>query len=115
MTEQFPGYVVHESITDAGWYDFSHGVEDIASAMARAIRVANVLKAQANSQQRIALVIHGTFADALIKALLNLLPNHELYFLMYNTGITRIDFRRDGKIVPRYTNRVEHLAADEVS
>ena len=115
MMEQFPGYVLQESITEKGWYDFSHGVEDIAGAMARAIRVANVLKSQANSRQRIALVIHGTFADALLKALMNLLPSHELYFLMYNTGITRIDFRSDGKMVPRYMNRVEHLAPDEVS
>ena len=115
INEQFPGYILHDSITEAGWYDFSHGVEDIASAMARAIRVANVLRAQANSQQRIGLIIHGTFADALIKALLNMLPNHEVYFLMYNTAITRIDFRRDGKTVPRFMNRVEHLAPDEVS
>jgi 2,3-bisphosphoglycerate-dependent phosphoglycerate mutase len=115
MLEQFPGYVLHDSITEAGWYDYSHGVEDIAGAMARAIRVASVLKSQANSQQRIGLVIHGTFADALLKALLNILPNHEIYFLMYNTGITRIDFRRDGKTVPRYMNRVAHLSADEIS
>ncbi len=115
MMEQFPGYVLHDSITDAGWYDYSRGVEDLASAMARAIRVAGVLKSQANSQQRIAIVIHGTFADALIKALMNALPNHEMYFLMYNTGITRIDFRRDGRMVPRYMNRVAHLLPDEVS
>lgn len=115
MMEQFPGYVLQDSITEAGWYDFSHGVEDIASAMARAIRVASVLKSQARSQQRIAIVVHGTFIDALVKALLNILPNHDTYFLMYNTGITRIDFRSDGRTVPRFMNRVAHLAADEVS
>jgi len=115
MLEQFPGYVLPETITDAGWYDYSHGVEDIGGAMARAIRVAASLKARANSQERIALVIHGTFADALVKALLNMLPNHDVYFLMYNTGITRIDFRRDGRTVPRFMNRVAHLAPDEVS
>jgi len=115
MLEQFPGYVLHDSITEAGWYDFSHGVEDIGGAMARAIRVASVLKAQANTQQRIAIVIHGTFADALIKALMNLLPSHDVYFLMYNTGITRIDFRSDGRTVPRYMNRVAHLTPDEIS
>lgn len=115
MLERFPGYKLPDTITDKGWYDFSRGVEDIATAMGRAIRVAAQLKAQAASDQRIALVIHGTFADALIKALLNLLPNHEVYFAMYNTGITRIDFRRDGKVVPRFFNRTVHLAPDEVS
>ncbi len=115
MLEQFPGYVVPETIADEGWYDFSHGVEDISSAMARAIRVASVLKSQSNSLQRIAIVIHGTFADALVKALMNILPNHDLYFLMYNTGISRIDFRRDGRMVPRFMNRVEHLLPEEVS
>ncbi|MCA0458183.1 MAG: histidine phosphatase family protein [Chloroflexi bacterium] len=115
ITEQFPGYVVPSVITDAGWYDFSRGVEDIASAMARAIRVAATLKQHAMSDQRIALVIHGTFADALLKSILNMLPNHEVYFAMYNTGITRIDFRRDGKIVPRFFNRTLHLAPEDVS
>ncbi len=115
ISEQFPGYVIPDTITDAGWYDFSRGVEDIGGAMARAIRVAGVLKMQANSQQRIALVIHGTFADALIKALMNILPNPDIYFSMYNTGITRIDFRKDGRMVPRFMNRVTHLAPDEVS
>lgn len=115
MMQQFPGYVLSDKITEAGWYDPSRGVEDIASAMARAIRVASVLKAQATTHHHIALVIHGTFADALIKALLNMLPNHETYFLMYNTGITRIDFRRDGKTVPRFMNRVDHLTPEDIS
>lgn len=115
MMAQFPGYKLPPSITEDGWYDYSRGVEDIGSAMARAIRVAGVLKSQSNSDQRIAIVIHGTFADALVKAILNMLPNPDVYHLMYNTAITRIDFRRDGKIIPRYANRVLHLAPDEIS
>lgn len=115
MLQQFPGYIVPETISDAGWYDYSKGVEDIAGAMSRAIRVAAALRMQAHSPERIGLVVHGTFAAVLIKALLNILPNHDVYFLMYNTGITRIDFRQDGKIVPRYMNRVAHLAPDEIS
>ncbi len=112
---QFPGYQLPDSIKETGWYDHSRGVEDIGSAMGRAIRVAAVLKAQSNSAQRIALVIHGTFADALIKTFLNMLPNHDVYFAMYNTGITRIDFRKDGKIVPRFFNRTAHLEPNEIS
>ncbi|MBI1277621.1 MAG: hypothetical protein GC179_05800 [Anaerolineaceae bacterium] len=115
MLEQFPGFILPDSIKEEGWYDFSRGVEDIAGAMARAIRVAAVIKSQSNSQQRIALVIHGAFADALVKALMNMLPNHEIYFSMYNTGITRLDWRRDGKMIPRYMNRVAHLLPEEMS
>lgn len=115
MMTRFPGYRLPPSVTEQGWYDYSRGVEDIGSAMARAIRVAHTLKAQANTDQRIALVIHGTFTDLLIKALLNMLPNHDVYFLSYNTAITRIDFRRDGKVIPRYMNRVLHLTQDEIS
>jgi broad specificity phosphatase PhoE len=115
ILEQFPGYVLPETITDEGWYDFSRGVEDVGGSMARAIRVAGVLRSQANSKQRIALVIHGAFADALVKALMNMLPNHNIYFKMYNTGITCFEFRSDGRFLPLYMNRVAHLLPEEIS
>lgn len=115
IAAQFPDYDLPPQITEHGWWNPEHGYEDIAACQARAIRVAAALRLQANSAQRIALVSHGTFADCLIKALLNLLPGEELRFFHYNTAITRIDFRADGKTVVRYTNRVDHLTPELMS
>lgn len=112
MQAAFPSYVLPPSITEQGWYDVRHGIEDIQGCMARALRVAAALRDQSNSDQRIALVTHGTFAGCLLKAIFNLLPADELRFLLYNTAITRLDFRSDGRIALRYANRVDHLTPE---
>jgi broad specificity phosphatase PhoE len=111
----FPHYIIPPAITEQGWWKPDAGMEDIAACQARAIRVATALRLQSSSTQRIALVTHGTFADNLIKALLNLLPGNDLRFFHYNTAISRIDFRQDGRTVVRYLNRVDHLAPELVS
>lgn len=115
IQEAFPTYQLPDSITEKGWWNPADGYEDISDCQARAIRVAKTLRLQAHSAQRIALVTHGTFADCLIKALLNLLPGDDLRFYHYNTAITRVDFRVDGITVLRYTNRVEHLSPELMS
>jgi 2,3-bisphosphoglycerate-dependent phosphoglycerate mutase/probable phosphoglycerate mutase len=115
MQAAFPNFVLGADVTALGWYDPDGGAEDIAACQARAIRVASALWEKASTNERIALVTHGTFSDCLIKALLNLLPGHEVHFNHYNTAISRVDFREDGKTVLRYTNRINHLKADLTS
>lgn len=112
---QFAGFHLPASITDEGWYNPAQKAEDIGGCMARAVRVANMLRAQAAFSECIALVTHGTFTDTLLKALFNLLPNHSLRFSHYNTAITRLDFQADGLVKLRYLNRVAHLPPDMVS
>lgn len=115
MQETFPNYILGDDVTDLGWYDPDGGAEDIAGCQARAIRVAKTLREQVTTNERIALVTHGTFSDCLIKALLNLLPGHDVHFNHYNTAISRVDFREGGKTVLRYTNRVNHLKPELIS
>jgi 2,3-bisphosphoglycerate-dependent phosphoglycerate mutase len=109
MQAAFPGCILPPSITEQGWYDVRQGVEDIHGCMARALRVAAALRDQAATDERIALITHGTFAGCLLKAFFNLLPADELRFLLYNTAITRLDFYSDGRVALRYANRVDHL------
>lgn len=111
----FPNYLLPDHISEQGWWNPANGYEDLAACKARAMRVSANLRLQAGSAQRIGLVTHGTFADALVKAFLNLLPGDELRFFHYNTAITRIDFRNDGKTILRYLNRIEHLTPELMS
>jgi 2,3-bisphosphoglycerate-dependent phosphoglycerate mutase len=123
IQEQFAGYVLPAGLTAAGWWDVARGAEEYYTALGRAVKVAGELRRRARElaaapdapPQRIALVSHGTFIDALIKALLNLLPSRQMFFLMYNTGITRIDFVDNDRLVLRYVNRVTHLPPDMIS
>lgn len=112
---QFPGFVLDDSLTDTGWW--TSGMEDITTAYGRAVRVAEQLHIMAADQpgERVAIVSHGTFIDALIKALFNQLPGRRLWYAHYNTAITRIDFRPSGRLLVRYINRVDHLTLDQVT
>ncbi|MGJ3238847.1 MAG: histidine phosphatase family protein [Anaerolineae bacterium] len=114
---RYPRYHLPETVTEKGWWDINHGRERPEQFMARAIKVAIALRKRAHTDERVALVAHAAFLDALIKALLNQLPTHPntLFYNHYNTGITRIDFAESRystspeHIRIHYLNRVDHL------
>lgn len=117
MQARFANYILPDAITETGWWQHETGRETPAQFLSRALRVALMLKERARSDEHIALVVHGAFMDAVLKALLNLLPAHpeQLFFGHYNTGITRVDFNvRNGHdhIALHYINRVDHLPDD---
>jgi broad specificity phosphatase PhoE len=115
----FPEYELPETITEAGWW--TAGYEDMPGCHARAIRVARDLRHRAQEERvaevesRIAIMSHGTFVDSLIKALFNQLPERQIFYHHYNTGITRLDFMPNGSLFLRYLNRVQHLPPDLIS
>jgi 2,3-bisphosphoglycerate-dependent phosphoglycerate mutase len=115
IESEFPGYVMTDDITDTGWW--TGKMEDITTAYGRATKVAMQLRKEAKESpnDRIAIVSHGTFVDALIKALFNQLPSRQMYYAHFNTAMTRIDFNPDGYLHFRYLNRVHHLTAEMVT
>jgi len=115
IAEQFAGYQLPEAITPEGWW--YGGYEEMDSCYARAGRVADMLRqwAPGMGDDRVALVSHGTFLDALIKALLGHDFASQLYYTHYNTAISRIDFTPKGFLLLRYLNRTEHLTPDLIS
>lgn len=113
---EFPNSILPAGITEAGWW--TGGFEDWPGCHARAIRVAHQLHQmakKADPHETLAMVSHGGFLDALIKALCHMLPNQTVFFHHYNTAITHIDFRANGSLHIRYLNRVPHLEAELVS
>lgn len=111
----FPGYVLPDTITDEGWWNPARGSETMPEAMARAVQVSIDLRQRAETNERIIMVTHGTFLDALIKALFAQLPSRAMFYLHYNTAITRIDFVERERLLLRYSNRTAHLPVDKVS
>lgn len=110
---EFPGYVLPDEITETGWYNAALKQEHYTLAAARAMRVAHNLRQRATSEgskdDKIAIVAHGTLIDLLLKALLHRLPGDTFFHWHYNTGVTRLDFLDDGRMLVRYINRVTHL------
>ncbi len=109
----FPDYVLPETITEEGWW--TGGQEDWPGCHGRALKVVAELARLAESDERIGLVSHGGFIDALLKALLNQLPSRHFYYSHFNTAITRIDFLADGILKFRYLNRIGHLPPELIS
>lgn len=109
MITLFPGYQLPTAITEQGWWP--GGYEEMEGCYQRAQRVAAQLRDWAPTMptERIALVAHGTFIDALIKAILGQDFASQLYYSHYNTAITRLDFTPRGFLLLRYLNRTEHL------
>jgi 2,3-bisphosphoglycerate-dependent phosphoglycerate mutase len=107
MQAEFPGYILPDGVTEAGWW--SGGYEDQPACDGRAIRVVEKLRTWADTDERIALVSHAGFLDALLKALYHMLPSRGLFYYHHNTAISRIDLHGDDDLVTRYLNRVDHL------
>lgn len=117
ITAQFEGYVLPDEITEDGWWNVEQGRETAAQFLSRALRVTLSLKERTHNEETIALIVHGAFIDAVLKAFLNQLPSHpeQLFYGHYNTGITRIDFNeRNGRdhMSIHYMNRVDHIPTD---
>ncbi|MCB0156119.1 MAG: histidine phosphatase family protein [Anaerolineae bacterium] len=113
ILERFPDYRLPDEITAEGWWH--KGYEDWPECHGRAIRVARRLFEWADSDERIGLVTHGGFVDALLKALLSQLPSPRFFYHHNNTAITRIDFREDGRLGLRFLNRVDHLPPELIT
>ncbi len=116
---EFPHVILPDTVTEAGWWDVRAGQEDWPACQGRAIRVAYQLREWAASSDRagdcLAMVSHGGFMDALIKALVYQLPAGRVVYHHFNTAITRIDFVSEERLDIRYVNRIPHLSQELVS
>ena len=110
-----PNSLIPDIIADAGWWNPARGSETMPEAISRAVKVAAALRRRADADERIIILTHGTFIDTLIKALFAQLPSRALFYLHYNTAITRIDFVERERLLVRYLNRVAHLPPDKIS
>ena len=119
IKRDFPEYKLPDNVTESGWWDPAAGKEDIQLCFARAMRVAQTLRAWSQQEDRvkdqIALVTHGTFIDSLIKAIIGRLPGEQYYHWHYNTALTRFDFLKNGLAIVRYINRIAHLPPELVT
>jgi broad specificity phosphatase PhoE len=107
ILREFPDYVLPDHITDDGWWNRPWETDD--EAYARSVRVAEELRRRfTDTDEKVALVTHGGFADSLLCALFHLPPAEHLRFSHHNTGITRVDITPQWTKL-RYLNRVEHL------
>lgn len=113
LLAQFPGYIVPDGLTAAGWWH--DGYEEWAQCAARAAAVAARLRALAAADAKIALVTHGAFSSELLNALLGPAVAQPAFYHHDNVGISLVRFKPDGRVSVRYLNRIAHLPPELVT
>ncbi len=123
ILEGFPNALLPDTINEQGWWN-NREFETWDVCYRRAERVVDQLFAILDRPERIGMVSHGAFLDALLKVLVKDLvlriPGEfgipaPMYFQHYNTGISHLRFMASGAMDIVYLNRVEHLPPEMVS
>ena len=110
---KYPDYQLPTGITEEGWWNRDR--EDPPTAAGRAIKVAQDLVSMSATEDRAAIISHGTFINILFKALLDQLPGKHIYYRHNNTGISRISIQKGSTMQVIFVNRLDHLPSDMVS
>ena len=110
---EFPDYVLPPDFNDAGWWNKDH--EDPSSLLVRATKVSEQLWEMAKKEDRVAMISHGGFMNALLKALFGQISQSHMYYRHHNTAITRIYMDDDGRFEVLYLNSAAHLTPESIS
>jgi 2,3-bisphosphoglycerate-dependent phosphoglycerate mutase len=111
--ENFPWLVLPVDLNHEGWWNRPY--EPPQNRRPRAERVLKeLLLRYGNSEDQVAIVTHGGFANTLIREILQIPEDYKVWFVLNNVSITRIDIQ-DGAYRIVYMNRVDFLPEDMIS
>ena len=110
---EFPDYVLPTSFDETGWWNKDH--EDPASLLVRATKVSEQLKEMAKTEDRVAIITHGAFMNALLNAIFGQISEGHMYYRHHNTAISRFYMDGDGRFEVLYLNSTVHLNPESIS
>ncbi len=121
FVREYPHLILPEALDEAGWWN--RPPETVEESIPRARLVwQQLLERHGGTEERVALVLHGGFFQALMTVLLSNGDNlaqsdlaiNELWFGVSNTSISRVEIG-DGSAVIRYLNKVDHLPGELIT
>jgi 2,3-bisphosphoglycerate-dependent phosphoglycerate mutase len=107
FVQNYPELQINEDFNPGGWWNRPHEPDEAAPERARRV-LETLLEHHGDSSHQVAVVSHGGFYNVLLSEVLGYTLTSELWLLMNNTAITRLDLDH-GRINLVYHNRVEHL------
>ena len=110
---EFPDYVLPTSFDETGWWNKDH--EDPASLLVRATKVSEQLREMAKTEDRVAIITHGAFMNALLNAIFGQISEGHMYYRHHNTAISRFYVDGDGRFEILYLNSTVHLNPESIS
>ena len=120
FTERFPELELPENLNQDGWYNRPFETE--TQFLERSKQVAlDFITAHTDSDDSVAMVIHGDLIDQLVNELTGTVRHAENYenhwvanWAFHNTSITRIDVAAGSRVIV-YTNRLQHLSPEMIT
>jgi 2,3-bisphosphoglycerate-dependent phosphoglycerate mutase len=120
FNDRFPGLELPESLGRGGWYDRPHETDEVFVQRSKQV-VADIERRHADTDDCVALVIHGDLLDQYLNELTGaerLMANYSSHWFgnwaFHNTSITRIDYVAGSRSIV-YTNRLQHLPPELVT
>ena len=118
--DRFPDINLPPGLSDNGWWDRPAETGDEFKGRIKSV-IENIRSKHANTDDCIAMVVHGDFMDQFINELM-VVPRHEHNYgsdwvanwTFHNTSISRIDFINGSHTVV-YLNRIDHLPAELIT
>jgi 2,3-bisphosphoglycerate-dependent phosphoglycerate mutase len=99
--------VLPESLAGEGWYNRPYEIETEWQPRAKKV-LQTLLDRHGQTDARVAIISHGGFYVELMRAIFEV-KEDKMWFTMFNTGVSRIDFDPDGSVNLIYHNRTDHL------
>lgn len=112
LAARFPQAQLPETLGEDGWWNRSPESAELQPLRAR--RIVCDLRERHSPDDRIAVVSHGGFYNLVLAELLGIQAVKGFWFLINNTGITRLNFETEG-VGLAYANRLEHLPAEMIT
>ena len=112
LAVRFPQAQLPETLGEDGWWNRSH--ESVELQARRARRFVCDLRERHGDDDRVAVVSHGGFYNRVLAELLSTQADNGFWFIINNTGITRLNFETEG-IGLAYANRLEHLPTEMIT
>jgi 2,3-bisphosphoglycerate-dependent phosphoglycerate mutase len=113
LAARFPQAQLPETLGEDGWWNRSHESVELQSRRARRL-VSALVERHGGSDDRVAVISHGGFYNLVLAELLSTQADNGFWFIINNTGITRLNFEAEG-IGLAYANRLEHLPAELIT
>ncbi len=111
---RYPQFVLPDGgWAEGGWWNRPYERFNIG-CIERAKQLLVDLQARhGNTDDRVAVVSHGAFYNALMKTMLGISMETALWFTLHNTGLTRIEFADETRL--SYSNRVDFLPPELIT
>ena len=120
FVDRFPNTNLPTDLTENGWWDRPAETNDEFKIRVKSV-IENIKSKHANTDDCLAMVVHGDFIDQFINELMTV-PRHQHNYdsdwvanwTFHNTSISRVDFINGSHTVV-YLNRIDHLSADLIT